>query len=94
VDAKEPVLKKHTKIYLDYFGFQIPEDVACEICGGQANDIHHIEARGMGGDPNGDKDRIENLMAVCRKDHERYGDVPELEEKLKQIHLRYMEINA
>ena len=60
--------------------------VACEICGAPAVDIHHIEARGMGGDPQGKKDVIENLMAVCRGCHIKYGDAPEHMEFLKRIH--------
>jgi hypothetical protein len=85
-------MKAHTKKYMDYFGFTIADFVACEVCGNKAVDIHHIEARGMGGDPQGKKDVIENLMAVCRKCHEEYGDVPEYKERLKTAHLRYMDV--
>lgn len=77
-------MKKHTKIYFDYFGYRIPEDCFCEICGSPAVDIHHIEARGMGGSTS--KDVIENLMALCRKCHIEYGDVPSVKEELKRIH--------
>lgn len=88
-------MKKHTAIYLKYFGFTVADFIPCEICGGRAVDIHHIEARGMGGDPQGKKDVIENLQALCRKCHNEYGDVPELESKLKEIHLKHMnECNA
>ena len=66
-------MKAHTKIYLQYFNFKIPEDCFCEVCGNYANDIHHIEARGMGGTKQ--KDSIENLMALCRKHHLQYGDI-------------------
>jgi len=85
-------MKAHTKIYLDFFNFKIPEDCFCEICGSPAKDIHHIEPRGMGGNKQADK--IENLMAVCRHCHENYGDVPECKDKLKEVHLRFMEVNA
>lgn len=87
-------MKPHTKIYLKYFGFKIPEDCSCEVCGSPAIDIHHIEARGMGGDPQGKKDVIENLQALCRKCHNEYGDVPDLKERLKVIHLKYMEFHG
>ena len=81
-------MKKHTKIYMNYFGFKIQQDCFCEICGMYANDIHHIEARGMGGSSS--KDEIENLMALCREHHIIYGDVPSKKEWLKEIHLNFM----
>jgi predicted restriction endonuclease len=81
-------MKAHTKIYLNYFNFKIPEDCLCEICGTYAVDIHHIEARGMGGSK--EKDSIENLMALCRKHHLIYGDVPDKKEWLKNIHKKFM----
>jgi HNH endonuclease len=86
-------MKKHTKIYMDYFGYGIEDFVPCEICQNKCVDIHHIEARGRGGNPTGSKDRVENLIGVCRNCHEKYGDVPELKDKLKEIHFRFMELN-
>lgn len=83
-------MQKHTKIYLDYFGKDEGDFVGCEICGSPANDIHHIEARGMGGDPQGKKDVIENLQAICRPCHDRYGDKTHHKEFLKKIHLLHM----
>ena len=81
-------MKAHTKIYLQYFNFKISEDCFCEICGNYANDIHHIEARGMGGTKQ--KDSIENLMALCRKHHLQYGDIKNKKDYLKEIHLQFM----
>ena len=75
---------------MDYFGFKIPEDCFCEVCGSPAVDTHHIQARGMGGDPQSKKDVIENLMALCRNCHENFGDVPECREKLAEVHLKFM----
>lgn len=63
----------------------------CEICGSVAKDIHHIEARGMGGDPTGKKDNILNLMALCRTDHELYGDKKQHKDYLKNVHLKFMQ---
>lgn len=85
-------MKAHTKIYMDFYGYSVADFIGCEICGNKAQDVHHIECRGMGGDPKGTKDKIENLMAVCRKCHEENGDVPELKEMLKTIHLKHMAI--
>lgn len=86
-------VKIHTKIYLDYFGLTKADFIPCEICGDTAVDIHHIEARGMGGNPSGSKDVIENLQAVCRRCHIDYGDKTEFKEKLKELHLKYMKLN-
>ena len=81
-------MKKHTKVYMSYFNFKIAEDVFCEICDSPSVDLHHIEARGMGG--SNTKDHIENLMALCRKCHIKFGDVPDKKEWLKDIHQKFM----
>lgn len=86
-------MQPHTKTYMDHFGFTKSDFIPCEICGFQAVDIHHIECRGMGGDPQGKKDVIDNLQALCRECHTNFGDIPELKEKLKEVHLRYIENN-
>ena len=81
-------MKKHVKIYFDYFGYDISDFIPCEICQDQANDIHHIECRGMGGTSKADT--IENLMAVCRNCHLKFGDKKEHKELLKQLHINVM----
>ena len=77
-------MKKHTKIYMKHFNYVLDDFIPCEVCGMRAVDIHHIENRGAGG--SGNKDVIENLMAVCRPCHIKFGDVPECKEMLKEIH--------
>ena len=42
-------MQKHTKVYLKHFGFDSSDFIPCETCGSKAVDIHHIDARGMGG---------------------------------------------
>jgi hypothetical protein len=81
-------MKKHIKIYLNYFGFGEQSFIPSEISGKRASDIHHILRRGMGGSK--DKDNIENLMALTREEHEKYGDKKEYIEYLKLIHLNYL----
>jgi 5-methylcytosine-specific restriction endonuclease McrA len=80
-------LKKHTKIYLGYFGYDLSDFIPCEICKAQAIDIHHIECRGMGGTK--EPENINNLMAVCRDCHVKYGDKKEYKEFLKEVHNDY-----
>jgi len=86
-------LKKHTRVYLDFFDYGEQDYIPCEIpgCNKAANDVHHIEARGLGGDPTGAKDVIENLMGVCRNHHILYGDVPQYKAWLKHVHKEFME---
>lgn len=77
-------MKKHTKIYLDTLDYTIADFIPCEVCSNKAVDIHHIENRGAGGSKT--KDFIENLMALCRKCHDKYGDKKQYREWLQEIH--------
>jgi len=47
-------------------------------------DIHHIDARGMGG--TGLQDVIENLMALCRYHHNLHGDKKLEKNWLRKLH--------
>jgi hypothetical protein len=77
-------MKNHTKIYFDYFGYDKNSFIECEVCGAKAVDIHHIERRGMGGSKSADA--IENIMALCRKHHEEFGDKKQWKEWLIKLH--------
>jgi hypothetical protein len=79
-------MKNYVKIYFDYFGYDESDFIPCEVCGAKSVDLHHIEARSMGGNPNGDKDDISNIMALCRADHVRYGDKKQWKDWLKNLH--------
>jgi len=79
-------MQKHTQIYLQGMGYKKTDFIPCEVCGTQAVDIHHIEARGMGGSKIADV--IENLMGLCRKCHIEYGDKKQYKEFLKDIHAK------
>ena len=77
-------MKKYTRTYLNYFGYDETDFIPCEVCNKQAVDIHHIQAKGMGG--SNTKDNIENIMALCRECHIKYGDKKQYKDFLKQIH--------
>jgi len=62
-------MKKHTKIYMKHHNYDISDWIACEHCGATAVDIHHIDGRGLGGDPKGQLNKLENLIALCRTCH-------------------------
>ena len=77
-------MKKHTMVYLKHFGYDITDFIPCEVCGHTAVDIHHIEARGMGGTKQADT--IENLQALCRECHIKFGDQKQYKMFLKSLH--------
>jgi hypothetical protein len=79
-------MQKHTQIYLQGMGYKTTDFIPCEVCEAQAVDVHHIEARGMGG--NKEADVIENLMGLCRNCHIEYGDKKQYKEFLKDIHAK------
>ncbi len=81
-------MKKHTKVYLDGMGYSTTDWIPCEVCGATAQDIHHIDARGMGGSK--EADNIENLMALCRTCHVAYGDIKEYKERLQATHNHHL----
>lgn len=92
-------MKNHTKVYLRFFGIDpIPGAfIPCENCGDPAKDIHHISARGMGGDPDKKKDVPENLIALCRECHDRAELVktPTIsKEEIIEIHKEFFTLNG
>lgn len=81
-------MKHHVKLYLNAFKYDISDFIGCEVCNARATDIHHIKARGIGGSKN--KDTVENLMALCRECHVKYGDKKNTYEFLIEIHNRHL----
>lgn len=72
-------MKNHTKIYLKAFGYNPGDNtdfIPSELSGQRAVDIHHIVTR---------EDRIENLMALTREEHIKYGEI--------KSEMRYLLIN-
>lgn len=58
-------MRKHKQVYMEHFGYCVEDVVLCEVCGGVACDIHHIEFKSQGG-----TDHLINLVALCRHDHD------------------------
>ena len=77
-------MKKHIKVYYDCFYHQPGDWIGCEVCDTTAVDIHHIEPRGMGGSK--EKDTPENLMALCRDCHTKFGDKKQYKKMLTVMH--------
>ena len=60
-------MRKHTKIYMDFFDYGETCTILCEMmCGEKATDIHHIERRTRNKVTN---DFVENLVGLCRDCH-------------------------
>ena len=62
---EEKKLQNHTKVYMNFFGYDESSTILCEMeCGSVAVDIHHLERRNKI-----KNDYIENLIGVCRDCH-------------------------
>ena len=83
---KVVVMKKHVKIFLQNFGYGEQDFIPCLMCGQRAVDIHHIERRGMGGSKT--KDRIDNLVGLCRSCHIKAESDKEFNTIIKEKHLK------
>jgi 5-methylcytosine-specific restriction endonuclease McrA len=84
-------MQKHTKIYLKWLLGYIPdyqdEIIYCEICGKPAQDLHHIIYKSQQG-----KDELNNIIALCREDHEKAHKGEHTKEYLQEIHKRYIKL--
>lgn len=81
-------MQKYKKTYLKAFGYDVSDPtqfVKSELSGKKAVDIHHIIGRGRGGD-----DRIENLIALTRKEHIDFGDKNKFVWTLLSVHRQSM----
>jgi hypothetical protein len=86
-------MRKHTKIYFDYFGYTGQEFIACEVCGKRGVDIAHIIARSKFGSKTKDKqDDIDNLMSLCRECHYNYDfNNKWTSEEMQEIHHNFID---
>lgn len=80
-------MKPYKKIYADAFGYDVDDHtstVPSELSGNPAIDIHHIVDR---------SDRIENLMALTREEHQDFGEIKGFMYYLLKIHKRQLELH-
>ena len=87
-------MQRHTKIYMQALGYEEGDFIPSEISGQRAVDIAHIVCRGMGGNPEGDLDRIENLMAQTREEHIQLGDKRHTTAEQFRKHRDFLELNG
>ena len=74
----------HVKVYIRHFDYVTQSEILCECCQSSAVDVHHINGRGKG------KDVIENLMALCRKCHEKATLNKLSKEEMQFIHNNFL----
>lgn len=82
----------HTAIYYAKMGYGDADFVCSELSGLRSNDLHHILCRGAGSSKG--KDRVENLIALTREEHEQYGDKKQYMSFLFKKHLEFLERNG
>ena len=70
---------------MDHFDYGEQDVILCEVCMKKAVDIHHIKYKSRGG-----KDEIRNLIALCRKCHDKAHAEKIKEGELKLIHGYYL----
>jgi len=81
--GRKPMLKTKPKptingkpiyvaIYMAAFGYGDADFIPSELSGEPSVDLHHVICRGAGGTKK--EDRVENLIALTRAEHEKYGD--------------------
>ena len=87
-------MRNYTLIYLNAFGYSKGDFIPSELSGGRAVDVAHIVARGMGGDPQENLNRIENLMAQTREEHEKLGDRKQTTAYQFRKHRDFLEANG
>lgn len=68
-------------------GYDTCDFIPSELSGAKAVDIHHIIGRGKCGE-----DRIENLMALTREEHIKYGDNKNYMVKLLVEHRIFLQV--
>lgn len=83
-------MKPYVRTYINALGLDSSEPIYSELSRDVANDIHHIEAKGMGGTSNPERNSIFNLMALTRDEHEKYGDRKQYKRFLKMKHMEFL----
>jgi len=79
----------YKQVYINAMGYSKEDFIASELSGKPAVDIHHIISRGKRGE-----DRIENLMALTREEHIKYGDKKNHMLKLILGHREFLELSG
>jgi len=77
-------MKNYTKLYMDYFGYDVSDFIPCEVTGHRSVDIMHIYPKGKYPELKND---IFNLAAGTRDVHIEYENK---KDELLKIHIDFM----
>jgi len=80
--------KKHTKIYMDFFGYTKGDYIPSEMSGAPCQAVHHISPRGMGGSKT--KDYIENLVGLTHVEHDKAESDKSYNEQVRIKHIEFI----
>lgn len=79
-------MQVHIKNYFNTYGYDKSSFISCEVCKSKAVDIHHIEPRSKFGTKTKHlQDDVSNLIALCRRCHDKAHDYIFLKNELKSI---------
>ena len=84
-------MQQYTKTYMDSLGFDESDFIPCQICEQRSTEIHHVISRKR------DKkliNDIQNLFAICRTCHQKYGEIKEFMPFLLKIHRAFLRNNG
>lgn len=77
-------MQKHVINYLNAHGYDESSFIPCKSCGGKSVEIHHIVPRSKFGSKRKDEqDHPNNLVALCRKCHDKAHSDKEFNNNLK-----------
>jgi 5-methylcytosine-specific restriction endonuclease McrA len=80
-------MKPYIQVYYRYYGLVPGDFVACECCGAESRNIHHIRYRShFGKKERAARDHIGNLMALCMDCHNKAHEEVYSREYLQKIH--------
>ena len=83
------IMVKYKKLYLKYWGYGEQDFVPSEHSGNEANSIHHLQFKSLGG-----PDEIWNLMGLTQEEHDRAHDDPEFNKQLKIEHAEILRLRG
>ena len=83
-------MTSYGKVFLEAFGLDETDFIPCSICQKQSVDFHHIISRSRFREG---LNMIENVLPVCRKCHQDFGEVNDYIPMLLKIQKKTLEIN-